>query len=239
MKGFDLSIKYKRILLKLSGEVMGGDKSASFDADAIKQIVDSVVSVRKLGIQVGLVVGGGNIFRGARSTAYPIDRVSGDYMGMLATVINSICLQEALEQCNVETRVMTAIEMRAIAEPYIKRRAVRHLEKGRIVIFAAGTGNPFFTTDTTAALRASEIGAEVLIKATKTDGVYDKDPNIYDDAKRYHELSFTTVLSQNLRVMDLTAIALCKDNNLPILVVNIGTDIVHAVEGKTVGTIIN
>ncbi|MGK5093931.1 UMP kinase [Deltaproteobacteria bacterium TL4] len=233
--------KYKRILLKLSGETLGGVNGVGFDYEVIQGIADNVIAVHQLGVEVGIVVGGGNIFRGARSSGGYIGRVPGDYMGMLATVINSICLQEMLEQKGMVTRVMTALALSAIAEPYIKRRADRHLEKERIVIFAAGTGNPFFTTDTAAVLRASEIGAEIVIKATKTDGVYDKDPMIYPDAIRYSKLSYSEVLERELKVMDLTAIAFCKDNNLPILVLDLHqTDsILKAVCGETIGTIIN
>ena len=233
--------KYKRILLKLSGEVFGGASGTVFDYDVIARIAESIIAIYQLQVEIGIVVGGGNIFRGTRSSPYAMDRVAGDHMGMLATVINGLCLQNALEQRGYQTRVMSAIEMHAFAEPYIKRRADRHLQKGRIVIFAGGTGNPFFTTDTTAALRASEIGADVVIKATKIDGVYDKDPEIHSDAVRYHQLSYETVLEKNLKVMDATAIAFCKDNNLPIIVVNIGTEnsIVNAICGNDVGTIID
>ena len=233
--------KYQRILLKLSGETLGGPGGIGFDYEVIQSIAENVISIHSLGVQVGIVVGGGNIFRGARSSGGRIGRVPGDYMGMLATVINSICLQEVLEQKGMVTRVMSAIPISAIAESYIKRRADRHLEKGRIVIFAAGTGNPFFTTDTAAVLRASEIGAEIVIKATKTNGVYDKDPLIHPDAVRYSSLSYSEVLDKNLQVMDLTAIAFCKDNNLPIIVVNIHEPnaILNAVCGKPVGTLIN
>ncbi len=233
--------KYKRVLLKLSGEVLGGVNGFGFDYDVIGQITENVISVYQLNVEIGIVVGGGNIFRGGRSAPYRIDRVVGDHMGMLATVINSLCLQESLEQRGIKTRVMSAIEMHAIAEPYIKRRADRHLEKGRVVIFAAGTGNPFFTTDTAAVLRAKEISADVVIKATKTDGVYDKDPNLYSDAVRYSSLSYDTVLKKGLKVMDATAIAFCKDNHLPIVVVDIGSQssIFNVVCGEDIGTIIS
>lgn len=233
--------KYKRVLLKLSGEVFGGASGSGFDYEVINHIAKNIIAIYQLQVEIGIVVGGGNIFRGTRSAPTTMDRVAGDHMGMLATVINGLCLQDALEQQGYKTRMMSAIEMHAIAEPYIKRRADRHLEKGRIVIFAGGTGNPFFTTDTAAVLRASEIGAGVVIKATKTDGVYDKDPLLYQDAVRYHRLSYDTVLEKNLKVMDATAIAFCKDNNLPIIVVNIGTDssIPDAICGQEVGTIIS
>lgn len=233
--------KYKRILLKLSGETLGGERGSGFDYDTIRALADSVVSVHNLGVEIGVVVGGGNIFRGSKSTEGNVGRVAGDHMGMLATVINSICLQEILEQRGVLTRVLSAIELNAIAEPYIKRRADRHLEKKRVVIFAAGTGNPYFTTDTAAVLRASEVGAEIVIKATKTNGVYDKDPLIHADAIRYEKLTYDEVLNKNLQVMDSTAIAFCRDNQLPILVLNYreSDSILRAVCGETIGTLIN
>jgi len=232
--------KYKRILLKLSGETLGGEQGSGFDYDTIRSLAKSVIAVHKLNVEVGIVIGGGNIFRGASSTDGNIGRVAGDHMGMLATVINSICLQEMLEQRGVLTRVLSAIELNAIAEPYIKRRADRHLEKKRVVIFAAGTGNPFFTTDTAAVLRASEVGAEIVIKATKTNGVYDKDPLTHSDAIRYVKLNYDEVLNKNLQVMDATAIAFCRDNKLPILVLDYreSETILKAVCGETVGTLI-
>ena len=232
--------KYKRILLKLSGETLGGERGSGFDYDTIRSITESVIAVHNLNVEVGIVIGGGNIFRGARSTDGNIGRVAGDHMGMLATVINSICLQEMLEQRGVLTRVLSAIELNAIAEPYIKRRADRHLEKKRVVIFAAGTGNPYFTTDTAAVLRASEVGAEIVIKATKTNGVYDKDPLTHSDAVRYVKLNYDEVLNKNLQVMDATAIAFCRDNKLPILVLDYreSETILKAVCGESVGTLI-
>ena len=232
--------KYKRILLKLSGETLGGVSGFGFDYDTIRSLAQSVIAVHNLNVEVGIVIGGGNIFRGAKSTDGNIGRVAGDHMGMLATVINSICLQEMLEQRGILTRVLSAIELNAIAEPYIKRRADRHLEKKRVVIFAAGTGNPYFTTDTAAALRASEIGAEIVIKATKTNGVYDKDPLTHSDAVRYVKLNYDEVLNKNLQVMDATAIAFCRDNNLPIIVLdyNESDTIIKAVCGESVGTLI-
>ena len=232
--------KYKRILLKLSGETLGGEQGSGFDYDTIRSLAESVIAVHNLNVEVGIVIGGGNIFRGAKSTDGNIGRVAGDHMGMLATVINSICLQEMLEQRGVLTRVLSAIELNAIAEPYIKRRADRHLEKKRVVIFAAGTGNPYFTTDTAAVLRASEVGAEIVIKATKTNGVYDKDPLTHSDAVRYVKLNYDEVLNKNLQVMDATAIAFCRDNKLPIMVLNYReTDtILKAVCGESVGTLI-
>lgn len=236
-----MQARYKRILLKLSGETLGGKEGFGFDYGVIRKITNNIVAVHQLGIEIGIVVGGGNIFRGASSAHGHIGRVAGDHMGMMATVINSICLQEILEQQGVFTRVMSAIDIRAIAEPYIKRRADRHLDKGRIVIFAAGTGNPYFTTDTAAVLRASEIGAEIVIKATKTDGVYNKDPLVYPDAVRYTSLSYAEVLEQDLKVMDATAIAFCKDNQLPILVLDVHThhSIQKAVCGEPIGTLIH
>ena len=232
--------KYKRILLKLSGETLGGEQGSGFDYDTIRSLAESVIAVHNLNVEVGIVIGGGNIFRGAKSTDGNIGRVAGDHMGMLATVINSICLQEMLEQRGVLTRVLSAIELNAIAEPYIKRRADRHLEKKRVVIFAAGTGNPYFTTDTAAVLRASEVGAEIVIKATKTNGVYDKDPLTNSDAVRYVKLNYDEVLNKNLQVMDATAIAFCRDNKLPIMVLDYReTDtILKAVCGESIGTLI-
>ena len=232
--------KYKRILLKLSGETLGGEQGSGFDYDTIRSLAENVIAVHKLNVEVGIVIGGGNIFRGAKSIDVNIGRVAGDHMGMLATVINSICLQEMLEQKGILTRVLSAIELNAIAEPYIKRRADRHLEKKRVVIFAAGTGNPYFTTDTAAVLRASEVGAEIVIKATKTNGVYDKDPLIHSDAVRYNKLNYDEVLNKNLQVMDATAIAFCRDNKLPIMVLDYReTDtIIKAVCGESVGTLI-
>ena len=232
--------KYKRILLKLSGETLGGEQGSGFDYDTIRSLAESVIAVHNLNVEVGIVIGGGNIFRGARSTDGDIGRVAGDHMGMLATVINSICLQEMLEQRGVLTRVLSAIELNAIAEPYIKRRADRHLEKKRVVIFAAGTGNPYFTTDTAAVLRASEVGAEIVIKATKTNGVYDKDPLTHSDAVRYVKLNYDEVLNKNLQVMDATAIAFCRDNKLPIMVLDYreSETILKAVCGESVGTLI-
>ena len=226
--------------MKLSGETLGGEQGSGFDYDTIRSLAESVIAVHNLNVEVGIVIGGGNIFRGARSTDGNIGRVAGDHMGMLATVINSICLQEMLEQRDVLTRVLSAIELNAIAEPYIKRRADRHLEKKRVVIFAAGTGNPYFTTDTAAVLRASEVGAEIVIKATKTNGVYDKDPLTHSDAVRYVKLNYDEVLNKNLKVMDATAIAFCRDNKLPIMVIDYreSETLLKAVCGESVGTLI-
>ena len=232
--------KYKRILLKLSGETLGGEEGSGFDYETIISLTENVIAVHNLDVEVGIVIGGGNIFRGSKPSAGNIGRVAGDHMGMLATVINSICLQEMLEQRGVLTRVLSAIELNAIAEPYIKRRADRHLEKKRVVIFAAGTGNPYFTTDTAAVLRASEVGAEIVIKATKTNGVYDKDPLTHSDAVKYVKLNYDEVLNKNLRVMDATAIAFCRDNKLPIMVLDYREPdtIIKAVCGESVGTLI-
>ncbi len=231
---------YKRVLLKLSGEALEGRGSGGIDFEALGAFCDEVAEAARLGVELALVVGGGNIYRGSRSSETGIDRATGDYMGMLATVINALAIQAALEKRGLATRVLTAIEMRPVAEPYIRRRALRHLEKGRIVIFGAGTGNPYFTTDTAAALRANEIGAAVLMKATKVDGVYDSDPVTNADAKRYETLRYTDVLSQDLRVMDAAAVSLCRDNNLPILVFNLTRkgSIIKALMGESIGTLV-
>ena len=209
---------YERILLKISGEALMGDQSYGIHPEVLKGVAAAIADVAKMGIQVAVVVGAGNIFRGAQARG--MDRATGDYVGMLATVMNAVSLQEAIEKQGVTTRVQSAIPMSQLAEPYIRRRAIRHLEKGRVVIFGAGTGNPFFTTDTAAALRAMEIGAQVLLKATKVDGIYDKDPNKHADAKRYKTVTFTDALRQDLHVMDATAFALCRDNEMPIIVFN-------------------
>ena len=229
---------YKRILLKLSGEALS--EGGGIDFDILGSFCDELLEVHALGVQIGLVVGGGNIFRGMDGLETGLDQPSGDYMGMLATVINALAIQASLEKRGLPTRVMTAIEMRPIAEPYIRRRATRHLEKGRIVIFGAGTGNPFFTTDTAAALRANEIGAEIVMKATRVDGVYDDDPEKNPDAKKFDELDFTTVLTEKYRVMDATAISLCRENNLPILVFNLTTkgNIIRVLQGEKIGTLV-
>jgi len=233
---------YRRILLKLSGEALMGKQDFGIDQEVLGALSAEVRQVTELGVQVALVVGGGNIFRGIRtSREYGIDRASADYMGMLATVINSLALQEKFERDGVVTRVLSAIEMRAIAEPYIRRRALRHLEKGRVVIFAGGTGNPYFTTDTAAALRAMEINAEVILKATKVDGVYDRDPMTDKKAKKFTELTYIDVLQKNLKVMDATAISLCMDNGLPIVVFNLTRrgNIVRVVRGEKIGTVVH
>lgn len=232
---------YKRILLKLSGEALEGEKgSGGIDFPTLGGFCDEVVEATKMGVEIGVVVGGGNIFRGARGVETGLDQPTGDYMGMLATVINALAIQASMEKRGVATRVLTAIEMRPVAEPYIRRRAVRHLEKGRVVIFGGGTGNPFFTTDTAAALRANEIGAQIVMKATKVDGVYDSDPMKNPDAKRYDKLDYTTVLSQKLGVMDATAISLCRENKLPILVFDLTTpgNLIKVLNGEPIGTLV-
>ncbi|MEM9770927.1 MAG: UMP kinase [Cyanobacteria bacterium P01_D01_bin.73] len=232
--------KYKRILLKLSGEALMGQLSYGIDPAIVKGIAEEIALVAEQGIQLAIVVGGGNIFRGVKAAAGGMDRATGDYIGMIATVMNAMTLQDALERMGVPTRVQTAIAMQEVAEPYIRRRAIRHLERGRVVIFGAGSGNPFFTTDTTAALRAAEIDAEVIFKATKVDGIYDCDPATNADAKRYTSLNYTHVLANDLRVMDSTAIALCKENDIPIMVFDLTTEgnINRAVMGESVGTIV-
>lgn len=229
---------YKRILLKLSGEVLAGKQGHGIDFDTVQDICKWVNACAKLGVQIGLVVGGGNFWRGRSSGN--MDRTRADHIGMLATAMNSLALADALEQYGLEVRVQTAIEMRQVAEPYIRNRAIRHLEKGRVVIFGCGTGNPFFSTDTAAALRAAEIDADIIFKATNVDGVYDKDPNKYADAVKYDTLSHTEVLSKGLAVMDATAASLCRDNNIPILVFNLSDpeNIVRAAKGENIGTIV-
>ena len=229
---------YKRIVLKISGEVLTGEGDYGIDPEMIGQIAQEVKEVKNLGVEVAIVIGGGNIFRGMAASAKGMDRVSADYMGMLATVINGLAFQDALEKIDVATRVQTAIEMREVAEPYIRRRAMRHLEKGRVVIFAAGTGNPYFTTDTTASLRAMEIGAEVILKGTKVDGIYDADPLLNKRAKKYDELTYFEVLKKQLKVMDATAISLCMDYRIPIIVFNLKKrgNIKRVIWGERVGT---
>jgi uridylate kinase len=232
---------YKRILLKLSGEALAGGAAFGIDAERVKELGREVSDVAAAGVQIGVVVGGGNIFRGVAAAAHKMDRVTADQMGMLATVINSLALSDSLEHMGVATRVMTAIEMRQLAEPYIRRRAIRHLEKGRIVIFAAGTSNPYFSTDTAATLRALEIKAEVIAKATRVDGVYDQDPLQFPAAVRYREISYLEVLSRGLGVMDATSIAMCRDNKLPIIVFNLNTpgNIMRMSMGEPIGTVIH
>lgn len=233
--------KYKRILLKLSGEALAGKQGSGINTSVIQQIAKDVAAVYTKQVQIGIVIGGGNIFRGVAASAEGMDRASSDYMGMLATVINALALQDALEKEGVPTRVQTAIEMAEIAEPYIRRKAIRHLEKGRVVIFGAGTGNPYFTTDTGAALRAMEMNAEILMKATKVDGIYDKDPNKHADAKRFDKISYIEVLSLGLQVMDMTAVSLCMDNKLPILSFDLTQpgNILRAVMGESLGTVVH
>lgn len=229
---------YQRILLKLSGEVMAGQGSFGIDPVKVKSLAEEVAEVARTGVQIGLVVGGGNFFRGVAAAAKNMDRVAADHMGMLATVINGIALQDALEQAGAPTRLMTAIQINQVAEPFIRRRAIRHLEKGRIVIFSAGTSNPYFSTDTAATLRALEIHAEVVAKATRVDGVYDKDPLKHSDAVMFQRVSFTEVLTKQLAVMDSSAVAMCRDNNLPIQVFNLNThgNILRMVSGEPIGT---
>jgi len=231
---------YQRVLLKLSGEALMGSLGYGIDPVVVQDIAQEVAEVVASGIQVAIVVGGGNIFRGVKAASKGMDRATADYVGMIATVMNAITLQDALEQAGVPTRVQTAIAMQEVAEPYIRRRAIRHLEKKRVVVFGAGSGNPFFTTDTTAALRAAEIDAEVIFKATKVDGVYDSDPKLNPEAKRYEELTYADVLAQDLKVMDSTAIALCKENNIPIIVFDLSVrgNIRRAVMGESIGTFV-
>jgi len=233
--------KYSRVLLKLSGEALMGTKGFGIDPDVVKSIANDIREIHGLGVEIGIVIGGGNIFRGLAASAQGFDRVSADHMGMLATVINSLALQDALEKMQVYTRVLSAIEMNQVAETYIRRRAIRHLEKGRVVIFAAGTGNPYFSTDTTAALRANEIKAAVILKATKVDGIYDADPVKVKDAKLFPEISYIQVLTQQLAVMDTTAISLCMDNKLPIIVFNMRTqgNIKRVIMGDKIGSLVS
>lgn len=229
---------YKRILLKLSGEVMAGGAAFGIDSGRVRALAEEVAEVARTGVELGIVVGGGNFFRGVAAAAREMDRVTADHMGMLATVINALALQQALEKQGVATRVMTAIEMRQVAEPYIRRRAVRHLEKGRVVIFAAGTSNPYFSTDTAATLRALEVGADVVAKATRVDGVYDKDPLKHPDATLFRQVSYHDVIARQLGVMDASAVAMCRDNRLPIVVFNLNHrgNIMRMSLGEPVGT---
>jgi uridylate kinase len=231
-------IQYKRILLKISGEVLSGDGDYGIDPKVIREIAQEIKDVKDLGVEVAIVIGGGNIFRGMAVSAKGMDRASADYMGMLATVMNGLALQDALEKIDVHTRVQTAIEMREVAEPYIRRRAIRHLEKGRVVIFAGGTGNPYFTTDTTASLRAMEIGAEAILKGTKVDGIYNADPLLNKRAEKYDELTYLEVLKKQLKVMDATAISLCIDYHIPIIVFDLKKrgNIKRVILGERVGT---
>jgi uridylate kinase len=231
---------YKRVLLKLSGEALMGEQTYGVDPAVATQIAKDVAEIQSMGVETAIVIGGGNIFRGLAASARGMDRATADYMGMLATVINALALQDALEQQNVLTRVVTAIEMRAVAEPFIRRRAIRHLEKGRVVVFGAGTGNPYFSTDTAAALRAMEIKADVILKGTKVDGIYDADPMIHPTASRFDRISYLQVLEHGLKVMDATAISLCMDNKLPIVVFNLRTpgNIKRAIAGEPIGSLV-
>jgi uridylate kinase len=232
--------KFKRILLKISGEALAGELSFGLDPERVKALASEVAEVAKTGVQIGLVLGGGNIFRGVQAAANNMDRVTGDHMGMLATVINALAFQDALEHLGIPTRVMTAIEMHQVAEPYIRRRAIRHLEKGRAVLFAAGTSNPYFSTDTAATLRGLEVKAQIIAKATSVDGVYDKDPKKHPDAIRYPEVGYTEVLSKALGVMDASAVAMCRDNKMPIMVFDLKVrgNIMRMAMGEAIGTII-
>ena len=232
---------FRRVLLKLSGEILAGEEGFGIDPERASYLANEVKSIRDLGVGVGLIIGAGNIFRGIQAASKGMDRVTGDYLGMLATIMNAISLQDALEKAGCETRTLSAISVAQIAEPYIRRRAIRHLEKERIVIVAGGTGNPFFTTDSAAALRATELGAEIMLKGTKVDGVYDKDPIVHEDAVKYDSVTFNTILNKNLRVMDLTAITLCKENNLAIRVFNINQSgyLKELVLGGKIGTLIS
>lgn len=232
---------YRKILLKLSGEALAGKEGYGIDLDILNVLAKEIKEIHETGVQISVVIGGGNIFRGLKGATKGMDRASADYMGMLATMLNCLALQDALEHLEVHTRVQSAIEMQALAEPYIRRRAVRHLEKNRVVIFGAGTGNPYFTTDTTAALRAMEVGSEVVLKATKVDGVYDADPKLKPDAKRFETLTYLEVLQRGLKVMDSTAISLCMDNQLPIIVFDLHQhgNLKRVVAGEPVGTLVH
>lgn len=236
-----MSSKYKRVLLKLSGESLMGNKDFGIDPDALNGFADQVVNALALGVEIGIVIGGGNIFRGVQASAHGIHKVSGDHMGMLATVINSIAFQNTLEDRGVQTRLQTAIKMEQIAEPFIRRRAIRHLEKGRVVIFGAGTGNPYFTTDTAAVLRAIEIEADLVVKGTRVNGIYDSDPEKNPDAVLFENITFKEVIEKDLRVMDHTAITLCNENKLPLKVINMNTNgnLIKMLKGENIGTSIN
>ncbi len=235
-----MDIKYNRILLKLSGEALMGNMGYGIDNDIIKYIAGEIQSIHSLGIKIGIVIGGGNIFRGVSLASKGMDRVTADHMGMLATVINCLAVQSTLEETGIPTRVQSAVEMRQIAEPYIRRRAMRHLEKNRVVIFAAGTGNPYFTTDTTATLRASEINADIVLKATKVDGIYSADPKKDSTATKYDEISYLDVLTKRLEVMDSTAISMCMDNNIPLIIFDMfgKNNLLNIVHGEKIGTLV-
>ena len=236
-----MKLRYKRILLKLSGEILSGKNGFGIDPAKASYLADEIKSIYDLGVSIGLIIGAGNIFRGMEAASKGMDRVTGDYLGMLATIMNAISVQDALEKVGCETRTLSAIDVKQISEPYIRRRAIRHIEKGRIVIAAGGTGNPFFTTDSAAALRATELGAQIVIKGTKVNGIYDKDPEKYKDAEKYSSISFDKVLKDNLRVMDLTAITLCKENNLPIHVFDIKLTgaLKKIILGEHIGTLVS
>lgn len=236
-----MPLKYRRVLLKISGEMLAGDQGYGIQPSVLTNLAQELAEIIRLQVEVAIVIGGGNIFRGLAASASGMERASADYMGMLATMLNALALQNALESHGVQTRVLSAIEMRQLAESYIRRRAIRHLEKKRVVIFAAGTGNPYFTTDTAAALRAMEIGAQVILKGTKVDGIYDADPITHPSAKRFTELPFLSVLNKSLRVMDATAITLCMDNDLPIIVFNLTSrgNIQKILEGEPIGTLVS
>ncbi|HVO09924.1 MAG TPA: UMP kinase [Vicinamibacteria bacterium] len=240
MPGTKRELAYKRVLLKLSGEALLGEKTFGIDRDFADYLAEEIREVHELGLEIAAVVGGGNIFRGVSDNAQGMDRISADHMGMLATVINALALQDSLERAGVFTRVLSAIEMQEVCEPFIRRRAIRHMEKGRVTIFAAGTGNPYFSTDTAAALRAMEVKAEVILKATKVDGIYDADPLTHPQARRFEQLSYLEVLQKGLRIMDTTAISLCMDNHLPIIVYDLKRkgNLRRIVHGETVGTLV-
>jgi uridylate kinase len=231
---------YSRILLKLSGEVLMGGEVFGIDHDTVREMSSQIRDIANLGIEIAIVIGGGNIYRGGKAEKQGVDRVTGDYMGMIATLLNALALQEMLEKMHVPTRIQSALEIRGVAEPYVQRMALEHLEENRVVIFACGTGNPFFTTDTAAALRAMEVGAQVIFKATRVDGVYDKDPEVYEDALFFKEITYSDVLNKSLKVMDATAITICKENDLPIIVFNIKKkdNLKKAVLGENIGTIV-
>ncbi len=241
MSEYENGLNYKRILLKLSGEVLAGEEGFGIDPNKANEIAERIKRVHEMDVDIAIVIGAGNLWRGSRGKHAGMDRTTADYMGMLATVMNALALMDAFERIGVETRVQSAIEMRSVAEPYIRRRAIRHLEKGRVVIFGGGTGNPYFSTDTAAALRAMEIGAEVLIKATKVDGVFDKDPVKFDDAQKFDHLTYIDTLNLRLEVMDSTAVSLCMENKLPILVLNLWDveALPNALRGQDVGTLVN
>jgi len=232
--------KYKRVLLKLSGEILGGDKGYGISTEKINEVADEIVDLHKDGIEVAIVVGGGNIFRGMSSASLGIERATADYVGMLATLMNAVIIQEVLEKRGAQTRVLSALDVREVAEPYIRRRALRHLEKGRIIIFAAGTGNPFFTTDTAAALRAAEIKADVFLKATKVDGVYDKDPQLYPSAVKYRQITYSEAIEKDLKILDASAFSLCRENKIPIIVFDVTEkgNIKKVIYGENIGTLV-